>query len=59
VKKQFTGRYAALLRQIIMTPSNKSSSYTLMLRAMFKNNLIIGVLSFVQCGIGKTFVHAL
>ena len=41
-----------------MTPSNKSACYTLILRAMFKNNPIIGVLSFEQCGIGRTVVHA-
>jgi hypothetical protein len=42
-----------------MTPSNKYTSYILLLRDMLKNNPIIGVLSFVQCGIGKTFLHAL
>jgi hypothetical protein len=40
-----------------MTPSNKSASYTLILRDIFKNNPIIGVLSFAQYGIGRTFLH--
>ena len=50
VKKQFTGRYVVLLRQIIMTPNNKSTSYTLILRAMFKYNPIIIV--SLSCSVG-------
>ena len=43
LKKWFTGRIVVQIRQIILTASNKSTSYTLMLRAMFENNPIIRV----------------